>query len=116
LWRTSGSHFLGAALESVSRDVDALLSGEQAAPFVRAHEAWPPLLLGTLFVTIGLSTAGSSLGLALRNRGFLGPSLYTVGFYWGPLLLAALLCAAGWAIAFVGSDPPAFVVSALRLG
>jgi hypothetical protein len=116
LWRTSGSHFLGAPLEGVSEEVSALLSEERAAPFVRAHEAWPPLLLGSLFVIIGLSTAGSSLGLALRNRGFIGPTLYTVAFYWGPLLLAALVCAAGWAIAFVGNDPPAMVIDALRLG
>jgi len=115
LWQTTGSHFLGASFEDMSRDVTGLLSAGPGAPFSRTHEAWPPLLFGTLFVTIGLSSSISSLGLALRNRGFISPALHSK-FYSVPLLLAALVCAVGWVFAFLGSDPPSWMVSALHLG
>ncbi len=115
LWSAAESRLLGASMADLAVDVSELASGELEGPVARAHAPWPVLLAGTLFFMIGASATGSALGLWLRDRGVISPAIYRAAFYWGPFVVPFLLCVAGWAIAFLGNAPPAWLGAAMGL-
>jgi hypothetical protein len=113
LWSASESHLIGASFEQVGSEVEELASGASAGPVVRVHALWPVLLAGSLFVTMASSALGSKLGLELRDRGVLPEAGYKVVFYWGTLLMPALLYGFAWLAALLGANPPAVLAALL---
>jgi hypothetical protein len=111
LWSASESHVIGASLEQVGTELEQLAAGELAGEVVRVQAVWPALLAASLFVTIAVSALWSKLGLELRNRGFIPQLALQAVFYWGGLLVPALLYGAAWVLALLGKDPPAAVTS-----
>jgi len=116
LWSSEESHLIGAAQQQLATEVAALAAGERSDVIVRVQAVWVVLLLGTLFCLIGVSSLGTELGLLLRDRGLIPQSVHVAVFHWGAFVVPLLLFGLAWALAGLGADPPAALVSVLRLG
>lgn len=114
LWKASESHLLGASLEDLARRVEGLVSGEDPTPFVLWYVPWPVLLLATPFVLIAASHLPTRVAWSLRSRGLIPNALYQV-LYWTPTLAVGALLVFAWVVAFLGANPPTWLVKVLGL-
>ena len=110
VWSASASHTAGVSLQAIAADVESLLAGGNATPWVRWYVAWPPWLLGCLFALLGASHLSARAGLLLLARG-LAPRSFERVLYWGPTLFVLALFAVVWGIALFGGGPPRWLAA-----
>jgi hypothetical protein len=110
LLRASENHLLGASLADLASRLQVILSGYTAEPVVLWNAAWPVLLIATPFALIAVSQLSALLGLWLSNHDIISPALYRVAFYWAPSIVMLLVFAAAWVFAYLGGQPPEWLV------
>jgi len=112
LWEGSEQHLVGSSLHQVAEGIQALLDGPARPPLVRWNAAWPPLLLGSLFLIIATSQLGTVFGWWLLRRGIV-PEALRGTLYWAPTLLMVAVMLVAVALALLGAHPPAWLAARL---
>jgi hypothetical protein len=115
LLRVSESHLLGASLGDLASKLQVVFSGYSTEPVVCWNTVWPVLLLATPFALIAVSHLSTLLGLWLMNHELIPMGVYRIAFYWAPSVVMLVLFAGAWVFAYLGSNPPAWLVRVLGI-